>query len=152
MFPYCEDSTVIQKQNNFDNNAKAGNNVNIIEKALLRFAVNKDDEAVKLLAILDGGAQLREKYLYLSNSLFDMAKFEPSDEYFEKAMSISSHSVFWYNRACGYAHIGHKDKAFSALNKAAVLGYNEKKNYEVDPDLVPLKSDPRWKQLMKKLK
>jgi tetratricopeptide (TPR) repeat protein len=129
-------------------------NVNInMEKALAKFALDKNDEAIKLLApIFDGGSQLREKYMYLSNSLFDMAKFEPSDEYLEKAMSISPHGVFWYNRACGYSHLGNKDRAFAVLDKATTLGYNERKSYEADPDLAPLRSDPRWKQLMKKLK
>jgi hypothetical protein len=155
-------SSVLRKQKHFPeaeqflaNNATRWNeNINIImEKALVKFGANKDDEAARLLApILKEGNQLRDRYLYLSNSLFDMAKFEPSDEYFEKAMSIRSHGVFWYNRACGYTHIGHKDKAFMGLNKAADLGYNTKKNYEDDPDLVPLKSDARWKVLMGKLK
>jgi hypothetical protein len=125
----------------------------VMEKALLKFATSKDDEAYKLLTpVLTPGSQLRGRYLYLSNSLFDMAMFKTSDEYFEKAMSIHKHGLFWYNRGCGYTHIGHKDKAFGALNKAASLGYNEKKNYEADPDLIPLKSDARWNLLMKKLK
>jgi WD40-like Beta Propeller Repeat len=125
----------------------------IMEKALIKFAVNQNNEAGKLLSpVLRDGSQLRGRYLYLSNSLFDMAKFKLSDEYFEKAMSIHSHGVFWYNRACGYSNIGRKDEAFDALNKAADLGYNERKNYEADPDLVPLKSDARWKLLMEKLK
>ena len=124
-----------------------------MEKALVKFAVGRDDEARQLLApVLTEGSQLRGRYLYLSNSLFDMARFKPSDEYFEKAMSIHSHGVFWYNRACGYSKIGHKDEAFDALEKAAGLGYNEKKNYETDPDLVPLQSDARWKLLIGKLK
>ena len=167
LYPNSLDATVVygsilRKQQRYseaeqflNNSTKQWNeNVNIImEKALVQFALNKDEEAVRFLSpVLEDGNQLREKYLYLSNSLFDMAKFEPSDEYFEKAMSISSHGVFWYNRACGYTHIGHKDKAFRALNKAAALGYNEQKKYEADPDLVPLKSDARWSLLMKKLK
>ncbi|HTE28436.1 TPR end-of-group domain-containing protein [Flavitalea sp.] len=130
-----------------------GNKNIIIEQALIKFAFDKDDEAIKLLTpVLAAENQPREKYLYLSNSLFEMAKFERSDEYFEKAMAIGSHSVFWYNRACGYAHIGNKDKAFDGLNKAVELGYNAKKNYEDDADLEPLRSDERWKQLMEKLK
>ncbi|MGZ8549750.1 MAG: TPR end-of-group domain-containing protein, partial [Chitinophagaceae bacterium] len=125
----------------------------VMEKALIKFAVNQDNEAHQLLApALTEGSQLRGRYLYLSNSLFDMGRFKPSDEYFEKAMSLHSHGVFWYNRACGYSQLGHKDKAFEALDKAVNLGYNERKNYETDPDLVPLKSDARWNGLMDKLK
>ncbi|MGZ8541075.1 MAG: TPR end-of-group domain-containing protein, partial [Chitinophagaceae bacterium] len=125
----------------------------VMEKALIKFAVNQDNEAHQLLApALTEGSQLRGRYLYLSNSLFDMGRFKPSDEYFEKAMSLHSHGVFWYNRACGYSQLGQKDKAFEALDKAVNLGYNERKNYETDPDLVPLKSDARWNGLMDKLK
>jgi WD40-like Beta Propeller Repeat len=129
-------------------------NANIImEKALIKFAVNDDEKARQIVAkVLKEGSQLRGRYLYLSNSLFDMAKFRQSDEYFQKAMSIHSHGIFWYNRACGYSKIGHKDEAFDALEKAAGLGYNEKKNYEADPYLAPLRSDARWKQLIGKMK
>ncbi|MGZ5221930.1 MAG: TPR end-of-group domain-containing protein, partial [Chitinophagaceae bacterium] len=120
---------------------------------LVKFAVEEDDKARLLLApVLKEGTQLRGRYLYLSNSLFDMAKFKTSDEYFEKAMSLHSHGVFWYNRACSYSLIGYKDKAFEALDKASSLGYNEKKSYEADPDLMTLQSDARWKLLMDKLK
>ena len=91
-----------------------------MEKALVKFAVDRDDKGQQLLVpVLKEGSQLRGRYLYLSNSLFDMAKFKPSDEYFEKAMSLHSHGFFWYNRACGYSQIGYKDKAFEALEKAA---------------------------------
>ncbi len=167
LYPNSLDATVIygsilRKQKRYpeavqllaNNNARWNENANIImEKALLKFGVDQDDAAEKLLApILTEGNQLRSRYLYLSNSLFDMAKFKPSDKFFEKAMFISSHGVFWYNRACGYARLGHKDKAFDALDKATTHGYNEKKNYETDPDLVPLRSDARWKLLMEKLK
>lgn len=125
----------------------------IMEKALAKFAIHRNEEAQQLLSpVFTEGSQLRGRYLYLSNSLFDMAKFKLSDEYFEKAMSLHSSGVFWYNRACGYSRIGLKDEAFYALEKAEGLGYNEKKNYENDPDLLALQADARWKLLMDKLK
>lgn len=154
-------SSVLRKQQRFAeaeqflmNNSQWKDNADIImEKALMKYAVNKDDDAVKLLAsIITEGDQLRGRYLYLSGALFDMKKFDPSDEYFEKAMAIYAHGVFWYNRACGYTHIGEKDRAFAALNKALDLGYNEEKQYLNDPDLAPLQSDNRWDLLLKKLK
>lgn len=135
-------------------NSKWKDNADIImEKALMKYAVNKDEEAVKLLApIITEGDQLRGRYIYLSDALFDMKKFDPSDEYFDKAMAIYAHGVFWYNRACGYTHIGQKDRAFSALNKALDSGYTDRKQYLEDPDLAPLQSDARWDLLLKKLK
>mgnify|MGYP003477042412 CR=1 FL=1 len=67
-------------------------------------------------------------------------------------MSIGAHGVSWYNRACSYSQLGFTDNAFDALDKAVNLGYNERKNYEADTDLVPLQSDKRWKLLIGKLK
>lgn len=154
-------SSVLRKQQRYaeaeqfllNNSVWQGNADIIMEKALMKYAMNKDDDAVKLIApILTTGDELRGRYLFLSGALFDMKRFAASDEYFEKAMSIYAHGVFWYNRACGYTHIGEKDRAFAALNKALDSGYNEKKQYLNDPDLVPLQSDARWNLLLKKLK
>jgi tetratricopeptide (TPR) repeat protein len=126
----------------------------IMESALVKYGLNKGDEAVKLLTpILIPNDQLREKYIYLSNSLLDMAKFKTSDEYFAKAMSIFPSSLPYYNRACTLVRKGEKDRAFLALNKAVEHGgYNVRKDYETDPDLLSLKSDRRWDDLMKRLK
>jgi hypothetical protein len=44
------------------------------------------------------------------------------------------------------------NNAFKFLDKALLLGYNEKAQYENDPDLVSLKSDKRWAELTVKLK
>jgi hypothetical protein len=129
-------------------------NVNVlIEKGLLKFAADQDEEAHKILSsVLKEGSQLRNRYLYLSNALLDMEKFRQSDVFFEKAMLIRSHGFFWFNRGRSYTRLGYKDKAFETLGKAVSLGYDVRKNYEADPDLVPLKSDSRWEVLMKQLK
>ncbi len=130
------------------------NATSICEMALVSFGLNKDDEARKLLApLLEPGDQLRERFIYLSNSLLDMGMLNASDEYFEKAMALGAGSVPYYNRAGALALIGEKDRAFAALNKAVELGgYNLKRNYKSDPSLDSLKSDPRWKTLLEKLK
>jgi Tol biopolymer transport system component len=126
----------------------------IMEMALVKFGINKDEEAVTILApILADKDQLRERYIYLSGSLLDMRKLKASDEYFEKAMAISPSSFPYYNRGSTLARMGEKDKAFEALNKAADHGgYSVKKDYEDDANLQSLKSDPRWQALIKKLK
>jgi hypothetical protein len=154
-------SSILRKQQRYaeaeqllSNNEVLWNNNRsiILEKALIKFAFNKDGEAIELLKpVLVQENQLRENYLHLSNALFEMSRFELSDEYFEKAMALGSHGVFWYNRACGYAHIGRKDNAFYGLYKAVGLGYNSRRAYEGDPDLEPLKTDTRWKALLEKL-
>lgn len=123
-----------------------------MEQALLLFAAGRDEEASGLLEkLVEQGDQAMRRSLDLANSLFEMKKFEPSDRYFERAMAIHPNAVAWYNRACGYTHIGQKDRAFLALDNAVSLGYKKKSDYEADPDLVPLQSDRRWKTLVEKL-
>ncbi|MBA4054168.1 MAG: hypothetical protein C0490_05600, partial [Marivirga sp.] len=125
----------------------------IMEKALVKFGVNRDDEAKELLdPILTPGDQVRERYLYLSASLLDMGKFKISDAYFGKAMAISAGSYPYYNRARAYTRLGEKDKAFDVLKKALDFGNNTRKDLEDDPELQSLKSDARWKMLMETLK
>ena len=68
-------------------------------------------------------------------------------------MTTAPGSIAYYNRACVFARMGEKDRAFEALNKAVEYGgYNAKKDYETDTDLQSLKSDSRWKLLIEKLK
>ncbi len=124
----------------------------ILEKALVNFGMNKDDDAIKLLApILVEDDQLRERYIYLSFALLEMEKFETSDDYFEKAMAIHASPFPYYRRGCAFAGVGLKDRAFPALEKAVELGMGPKKEYEDNPDLASLKSDTRWKKLMEKV-
>jgi tetratricopeptide (TPR) repeat protein len=124
-----------------------------MEQALVKFGMNKDDEAIKLLApILVDADQLRERYIYLSFSLLEMQKFETSDAYFEKAMMIHASSFPYYRRGRAYAKIDQKDRAFTALNKAVDLGNNARREYENNPDLTGLKNDSRWQTLMEKMR
>ena len=156
-------SSILRKQKNYtaaeklltNNLSRWKENINVImEMALVKFGLDKDDEASSLLApILVEGDQLRERYIYLSGSLLEMEKLKTSDEYFDKAMAIFPSSFPYYNRAGALARIGEKDRAFKALDNAVEHGgYNVRKDYETDPSLESLKSDTRWKVLMQKLK
>ncbi|HEX6893131.1 MAG TPA: hypothetical protein VF141_20620, partial [Chryseolinea sp.] len=130
----------------------AENNAVIMEKALVKFGMNNDEDASQILVpILVEGDQLRERYIYLSRALLDMARFDISDEYFEKAMAIHASPAPYFNRGCAFAKMGEIDKAFVALNKAVELGMGVKKEYEDNADLTNLKKDPRWKELMEKI-
>ena len=131
---------------------RAENTAVIMEKALVKFGLNNDEEALRILApILTEGDQLRERYIYLSRALLDMTRFEISDEYFEKAMTLHASPAPYFNRGCAYAKVGEKDKAFVALNKAVELGMGVKKEYESNRDLASLRNDARWKGLMEKM-
>ncbi len=129
------------------------NSTIIMESALAKFGVNKDDEAVRMLApILGEGEQLHERNLYMAKALLDMRLFDRSDEYFERAMTVSPASYPYYDRARTYARLGEKDKAFAALEKTAAFGNNSRTEFEDDPALAALKSDPRWKTFLESVK
>jgi hypothetical protein len=61
-------------------------------------------------------------------------------------------SVMYYNLACSYALGNQADGAFKFLETALSHGYSSKEQYENDPDLVSLKNDKRWKDLVSRLK
>jgi tetratricopeptide (TPR) repeat protein len=50
----------------------------------------------------------------------------------------------WYNLACSYAVLGMIDPAFDSLEHALRLGYRHLKHLLRDPDLAPLRRDPRF--------
>jgi hypothetical protein len=61
-------------------------------------------------------------------------------------------SVMYYNLACSYALGSQPDGAFKFLEVARSMGYISKDQYVNDPDLVSLKNDKRWNELVAKLK
>ncbi len=62
----------------------------------------------------------------------------------------SSEPLIWYNLACSLALVGRKDEAFDALSRALELGYSDGNWMIRDDDLASLRSDPRFKALVKK--
>ena len=124
-----------------------------MEMALTKLGLNKNDEASKLLLpILIEGEQQWSRYQYLSSSLLSMGKFNASDEYFEKAMTINSNRFEYHRRARKYALVGEKDKALENLTKAVELGHVSRQEFENDDELGSLKSDSRFQKLLSKLK
>ncbi len=54
----------------------------------------------------------------------------------------------WYNLACSYAVLGMTDHAFDALERSLRLGYDDFHHLRRDPDLKPLRRDPRFARLL----
>lgn len=75
----------------------------------------------------------------------EIVKYEPKGD-------RRTTSVMYYNLACSYALGNDPNNAFKFLDKALLLGYNGKGQYENDTDLVSLKTDKRWNELTAKLK
>lgn len=77
----------------------------------------------------------------------------------EKALEIDKRlvsllpedSVCHYNLACSYALLNQPDKAFSELEMAVLLGYNNVEHLMKDPDFNNIRQDPRFQELVKKL-
>ena len=60
--------------------------------------------------------------------------------------------VFWYNLACSHARLKHVDEAFKALDEAVQRGYDDFPHLLRDSDLKPLRSDPRFAELIRRHK
>jgi tetratricopeptide (TPR) repeat protein len=53
-----------------------------------------------------------------------------------------------YNVACAYAQLGDKDQAFAWLERALAMRFLNLELALTDPDLAPLRSDPRFQRLI----
>jgi hypothetical protein len=129
-------------------------NTNILmEMALVKTGLSRDDEAAQLLSsVLAEGEQQRDRYIHLSNELLEMRMFQKSNRYFEKAMAIHSNMYDYYRRAQAYALVGEKDKAIDHLQKAVDRGYTSRQDIENEKSFMQLRSDARWQKLLAKLK
>ena len=58
----------------------------------------------------------------------------------------------WHFCAAAYALIGARDKALVELRRCAELGLPNYRLFQVDPNLRPLHSDPRFNELMSDLR
>jgi Flp pilus assembly protein TadD len=61
-------------------------------------------------------------------------------------------ALAYYNLACGYVRVGRRDDALVALGRAVDQGMTDRATYENDEDLNPLRGDPRFQQLLSRLK
>ena len=55
----------------------------------------------------------------------------------------------WYNLACSYAVLGLVDHALDALERSLRLGYQDFRHLRRDPDLKPLRREPRYARLLR---
>lgn len=61
-------------------------------------------------------------------------------------------AVVHYNLACSLSNLGKAQEALDALEMASLLGYNDIEHLEKDPDLDNIRNEPRYKQLLQKIK
>jgi adenylate cyclase len=56
-----------------------------------------------------------------------------------------------YNVACTYSLLGETDEAIELLYRAIEQGYGHRAWLKHDPDLAPLRDDPRFQQMLDRL-
>ena len=56
-----------------------------------------------------------------------------------------------YNVACTYSLLGEEDNAIDLLDRAIKQGYGHRAWLTHDPDLAPLRDNPRFKQLLDRM-
>lgn len=66
------------------------------------------------------------------------------------ARLLPEDAIAWYNLTCSYAMLGMIDPAFTSLERALDLGYQCEERLRLDPDLKPLRLDPRFHRLMRR--
>jgi tetratricopeptide (TPR) repeat protein len=60
--------------------------------------------------------------------------------------------IVHYNLACSYSLLGHAVKAVEALQKAIAYGYRDFVHLQRDPDLEPIRKDPAYLALVKRVR
>lgn len=68
-----------------------------------------------------------------------------------RVVEVESTGPHAYDLACGFSLAGDKDSAYTWLNTAAELGFTDIEQYKADDDLIPLRGDPRWNDLLVKV-
>lgn len=66
----------------------------------------------------------------------------------QRAVTEQPDAVNHYNLACGYSVTGQKDSAYTHLFESAKLGMNDATQFTDDDDLIPVRDDARWTELL----
>ena len=63
-----------------------------------------------------------------------------------------SDATAFYNLACSCVLTGKRDEAFSAMERAVILGYDDAEYMTGDPDLASVRDDPRFLRLLNRIR
>ena len=60
--------------------------------------------------------------------------------------------AYWYDLACCRALLGRKEEALQALTQAVETGFTRADHAEQDPDLEPLRNEPQFEELLRRMR
>jgi tetratricopeptide (TPR) repeat protein len=106
-----------------------------------------------LLRIAAGGREDSQLQGQLGWVRLHMGRNQEAVSNYERALELGVppgrfRALAYYNLACGYVRIGRKDDALVALGKAVEQGLTDRRTFEQDDDLAPLRGDARFQQLL----
>jgi tetratricopeptide (TPR) repeat protein len=85
-------------------------------------------------------------------ALLNIGESAMSKEWADRAIEVDPNEISTlYNIACLFTATGEPDKALDLLERAVDLGWSRPEWLRQDPDLVPLRGDPRYLQLLSRL-
>jgi tetratricopeptide (TPR) repeat protein len=120
---------------------------------LVNHIQGKQEEAGKYFARAEKtGGISRDQYFGMGMTMYNEKDHKEGVKFFEKLTHMNPVATDYYNLACGYAMINEKDKAFNALNKSIDMGMTSKAQFENDSDLISLRGDKRYEEILTRLK
>ena len=126
--------------------------------ATSRIAAQRWAEAERFLRLaVANGALSSLVYGQLGYAQLNLNRNADAARSYERAFELgippgrNTRGLAWYNLACAYVRLGRVDEAFTALGRAVDEGLVERRVYEGDTDLDPLRSDARFGQLIGRL-
>lgn len=123
-----------------------------------RLAQKRYAEAAEYLAkAIELGARNSFMYGQLALAQMYLSRNEDAIKSYENAFAAgippgaNTRGLAYFSMACAYVRLKQTDKAFEMLNKAVDEGFNNRRTFETDEDLAPIRSDVRFQELLKRL-
>ena len=124
----------------------------------IKFGQRQYEQAIPhLTRAIEAGMRNSLMYGQLASSQLHVGRNAEAVQTYLKAFDAgippgaNTRGVAYYNLACGYSKLGQKDKALEALTNAVNEGFTTRNAYETDEDLAPLRTEPRFQELLARL-